>query len=185
MNKNIIKVFKFITILCVIVLIIELLYFSYVSLFRKEKSILFDGINSIALTKDGYVTVGSNNDNEKYYERAKVTKYDSKREKVFEKLYNKGLNGAFFGVVSDGDVVVAVGSYEANTKEHKNNNRSALIVAYDKKGELLFEDVFNELSYSKYMNIKVVDDGYIVCGQSIYSSNKVGNSDSGGAYLIK
>jgi len=185
MNKNILKVLKFITIVCVIILIIELIYFIYVGFYRKEKSILFDGVNSISLTDKGYVTVGSNNDNEKYYERAKVIKYNSNREKIYEKLYNKGLNGSFFGVASDGDIVVAVGSYESDGKEHRNNDRSALMVAYDKDGELLFENTFNELSYSKFMNVKVVEDGYIVCGQSIYSSNKVGNSQVGGAYLIK
>ncbi len=185
MNKKLLKGLKFITIVCVIILIIELIYFIYVGFYRKDKSILFDGYNSIALTDDGFVTVGSNNDNEKYYEKAKIIKYNERREKIFEKLYNKGLNGSFFGVAVDSDITVAVGGYEATNKEHKNNNRSALMVAYDKDGEILFENVFNELSYSKFMNVKVVDDGYIVCGQSIYSSNKVGNSSLGGAYLIK
>ena len=87
MNRNILKVLKFITILCIIVLIIELIYFIYVGFYRKEKSILFDGVNSIALTNKGYVTVGSNNDNENYYEKAKIVVYDDKREKKYEKLY--------------------------------------------------------------------------------------------------
>ena len=185
MNRNILKVLKFITILCIIVLIIELIYFIYVGFYRKEKSILFDGVNSIALTNKGYVTVGSNNDNENYYEKAKIVVYDDKREKKYEKLYNKGLNGSYFGVVSDDDVIVAVGSYESDYKEHKKENRSALMVAYDKDGEVLFENSFSELNNSKFMNIKVVEDGYIVCGQSVYSSNEVGNSDKGGAYLLK
>ena len=185
MNRNILKVLKFITILCIIVLIIELIYFIYVGFYRKEKSILFDGVNSIALTNKGYVTVGSNNDNENYYEKAKIVVYDDKREKKFEKLYNKGLNGSYFGVVSDDDVIVAVGSYESDYKEHKKENRSALMVAYDKDGEVVFENSFSELNNSKFMNIKIVEDGYIVCGQSVYSSNEVGNSDKGGAYLLK
>lgn len=185
MDKKVLKILKIITIICVFVLIVELIYFLYVGFYRKEKSILFDGVNSIALTDDGYVTVGSNNDNEKFYEKAKITKFDSKRDKEFEKLYNKGLNGSFFGVASDGDRLIAVGSYEVDNKEHKKNNRTALMVAYDKSGEIVFENTFDDLSYSKFMNIVVVEDGYLVCGQSIYSSNKVGNSKVGGAYLIK
>ncbi len=185
MDKKVLKILKVITIICVFVLIVELIYFLYVGFYRKEKSILFDGVNSIALTDDGYVTVGSNNDNEKFYEKAKITKFDSKRDKEFEKLYNKGLNGSFFGVASDGDRLIAVGSYEVDNKEHKKNNRTALMVAYDKSGEIVFENTFDDLSYSKFMNIVVVEDGYLVCGQSIYSSNKVGNSKVGGAYLIK
>lgn len=185
MNKKVLKILKIITIICIVVLIVELIYFLYVGFYRKEKSILFDGVNSIALTDNGYVTVGSNNDNEKFYEKAKITNVDSNGEKLFEKLYNKGLNGSFFGVASDGDKIIAVGSYEADNKEHKKNNRTALMVAYDKNGDIVFENTFKELNNSKFMNVVVVDDGYLVCGQSIYSSNKVGNSSSGGAYLIK
>ena len=76
------------------------------------KSIYYDGINALYVNKKNYITVGSNNNNEQFLERAKITKYNQKKEKLFEKLYNKGFNGAFFDVVVDDKELIAVGSYE-------------------------------------------------------------------------
>ena len=64
-----------------------------------------------------YVAVGSNNNNDNHYEKAKISKYTLKKEKVFEKLYNVGYNSAFFGVVADDNNYVAVGSYEKNIED--------------------------------------------------------------------
>jgi hypothetical protein len=61
----------------------------------------FDGINSLAKSDKYYVTVGSNNNNDLFYEKAKVSIYNKKLEKKKEKLYNVGYNSAFFGVVLD------------------------------------------------------------------------------------
>ena len=81
MKKNTIKLLKGIAIVCVAILIIELIYIIYL---LQGKSIYFDGINSIINVDKGYVAVGSNNNNDKYYEKAKITKYDDDKEKEFE-----------------------------------------------------------------------------------------------------
>ena len=63
--------------------------------------------NAVVGTGKTYVTVGSNNDNDNHFEKAKISLYNSKKEKTFEKLYNIGYNSSFFGVIVD---------YEDNSK---------------------------------------------------------------------
>ena len=59
--------------------------------------------------------------------------------KNFEKLYNVGYNSAFFGVAMDEEYIIAVGSYEKNEEDHEESVRRALIVKYDKDGNVLFD----------------------------------------------
>lgn len=183
MNSRILKNLKIISFLCIIFLVVEIIYVGYSLMFNKE-SLYFDGVN--ALTSDGnsYIAVGSNNNNDYKYEKAILSKYNSKKEKILEKIYNKGYNGAFFDVVVDGDSIIAVGSYEKDEADHNNSIRSALIVKYDINGDIVFEDDFSILDNSKFTSITVVDDGYLVTGQSVYKSTKVGSKE-GGAVLIK
>lgn len=183
MKKNF-KRLKTIIIVCIIILVIELLTILYSVFIRNKESLYFDGINSVVSNNSYYVTVGSNNDNDKHYEKAKVTKYNENKEKTLEKLYNIGYNSAFFGVTLDEDNIVAVGSYEKTKKDHNNLVRRALIVKYDSLGEIIFEKEFSLLDNSKFTSITSVSDGYLVTGQSIYKNTKVGNK-SGGALLVK
>lgn len=185
MEKKLVKWLKVIALVCAIVLVIEFSYIIYSVLFSEGKSVYFDGINALYSDKNGYVTVGSNNDNAQFLEKAKITKYNKKKEKLFEKLYNKGFNSSFFDIVEDDDSYIAVGNYEKDSDEHDNNLRSALIVKYDIDGNILFENDFQVLGNSKFTSVVVVDDGYIVAGQSIYENMTLGFSDDGGAFLIK
>ncbi len=179
------RILKIVVGLCIVILIIEFGYIFYNFIINDGKSIYFDGINSLYVDDKSYVTVGSNNNNDQFLERAKLTKYNLKKEKQFEKLYNKGFNGAFFDVVVDKEEFIAVGSYEKDEKEHEDNLRSALIVKYDKDGNILFENDLQVLGQSKFVDIKVIEDGYLVCGQSIYDNMTIGISEKGGAFLIK
>ena len=183
MEKKLFKLLKLVAIVCVMILVIELIYIIYL---LQGKSIYFDGINSVINVDKGYVAVGSNNNNEKYYEKAKITKYNDKKEKVFEKLYNKGYNGVFFDVILDQDEnLIAVGSFESSEKDHLEGRRIGLIVKYDKDGNLLYENTFKVLDNTKFTSVEVMDDSYIVTGQSIYSDMKVGFSSDGGAFVMK
>lgn len=186
MNKKVLKRLRIVTIICIIVLVIELMYILFCAFFKEDKSIYFDGVNAFINIDNGYVAVGSNNNNDEYYEKAKLTIYNEKRENVMEKLYNKGYNSAFFGVAVDKDNnYIVVGDCEVDKKDEKNSTRKALIVKYDKDGNIIFDKTFAVLDNSKFTNVVVVNDGYLVVGQSIYKSNKVGDSEEGGAYLIK
>lgn len=183
MEKKLFKLLKLVAIVCVVILVIELIYIIYL---LQGKSIYFDGINSVINVDKGYVAVGSNNNNEKYYEKAKITKYNDKKEKVFEKLYNKGYNGVFFDVILDQDEnLIAVGSFESSEEDHLEGRRIGLIVKYDKDGNLLYENTFKVLDNTKFTSVEVMDDSYIVTGQSIYSDMKVGFSSDGGAFVMK
>lgn len=168
--------------ICIVILLVEVIYIRHI---YKEKPIYFDGINAVVSVGRGYVTVGSNNNNDLYLEKAKITKYNSKKEKTFEKIYNKGLNGAFFDVIEDkAENLIAVGSFESNDDDHSEGNRVGLIVKYDKEGNLLYENSFKILDNSKFTSVIEYENYYFVTGQSIYSDMKVGVSTSGGAILL-
>ena len=175
---------KYISFFCLLCLFIELVYVIHSLNNNPSISLYFDGINSVINVNSNYYTVGSNNDNDNYYEKAKLTKYNSKREKKYEILYNKGYNSVFFDVAYDNEDLIAVGSYEKSDEDHDDGIRRALFVKYDKDGNVKFDLDFSMLDNSKFTDIYVLDDGYLVCGQSVYKSTKVGSKD-GGAILIK
>lgn len=182
--KRYLKRFKVINVFLAVVFLFQLGYIIFTLNFRGVESVYFDGINALVSTNSYYATVGSNNDNDKFFEKAKITKYNEKKEKTFEKLYNVGFNSSFFGVCLDGEDLIAVGSFEKTSTDHKNLVRRALIVKYDKDGEIVFEKDFKILDNSKFTSIKKIDDGYLVTGQSVYSSTKIGDSN-GGAVLVR
>ena len=184
-RKKKIKRLRNIVILIVFILFIELCYVLYTFLVSNEKNIYFDGVNSYVYSNSNYVLVGSNNDNEKHHEKAKLSVLDSNLDKTKEKLYNKGFNSTFFGVVTDKDSFIAVGSYESNKDEYLKKNRRGLIVKYDSEGNVIFEKDLNDLANSSLNNIKLYDNNYYVCGNSNYSSNDITNDSNGGAYLLK
>lgn len=184
MNRIKYKRLKLLAFVCIIILVIEVFYISYCLVYKNRESIYFAGTNALEFENNSYVTVGSNNDNSMHYERAFVSKYNSKKQKTFERLYNVGYNGAFFGVVIDGDNIVSVGSYEKTIDEHEDSIRRALIVKYDKNGDIIFEKDFMQLDNSKFTSILKYNDDYIVTGQSIYKNTHIGDKD-GGAILAK
>lgn len=184
MNKEKYKKIRFIIIICSFLLIAELVYIGYRSISSSQKSLYFVGINSLEVSNDKYVTVGSNNDNDNHYEKAVVSLYNSKKEKKYERLYNVGYNSAFFDVIIDEDSLVAVGSFEKTKEDHNNLTRKALIVKYDIDGNIIFERDFSVLDNSKFTSITQSDDYYYVTGQSIYRNTKIGDGD-GGAILAK
>ena len=183
MNKKKVKRLRIISLICVLILICECIYIFY-NLNEKPKSIYFESINAVVANEKSYVVIGSNNNNDNHYEKAKISKYTLKKEKVFEKLYNVGYNSAFFGVVADGNNYVVVGSYEKNEEDHNDSVRRALIVKFDKDGNEIFSKDFQVLDNSKFTSIVKVGDDYLVTGQSIYKNTKVGNK-VGGAILAK
>ena len=184
-NRKIMRLIKLSTMICLFILIIEIIYIGYNLIYNSKKSLYFDGVNSIVKNGKNYVVVGSNNDNDNYFEKAKISLYNSKKEKTFEKLYNIGYNSSFFGVIVDyEDNIVAVGSYEKTVEEHDKLVRKALIVKYDMYGNILFENDFYKLDNSKFTDIIMYDENYYVIGQTIYSNTKIGNK-SGGALINK
>ena len=116
MNKKRVHFHYYLSIFLFLFILIEISYMIYQISFQKVETIYFEGVNAIVSTDHYYVAVGSNNDNDNHFEKAKISKFNLKKEKTFEKLYNIGYNSAFFGLTVDGDDVIAVGSYEKNEK---------------------------------------------------------------------
>lgn len=182
--KKVVKVLKVVSFILILLILLELFYIIYITFFKPSKSVYFDGVNAFSKLSSGYVAVGSNNDNEMHLEKAKLSVYNKRGEKSLEKVYNKGYNSTFSDVVYD-DGYVAVGSYEIDEYAYEHALRKALIVKYDSNGNIVFEKSFGSLENSIFLDIEVVDDGYLVVGQSIYDNMSLGFSDSGGAILIK
>lgn len=181
---KLIKKFKFINTILILVIITEVIFISYHLINKKEKNIYFDGINAVVSNDKYYVSVGSNNDNDMHFEKAKVSIYNTKKDKINDIIYNIGYNSSFFGVMFDNNDIVAVGSYEKSISDRKNSIRKALIVKYDKSGKILFQKDFELLDNSRFTSIVKYKDYYYVTGQSVYKSTELGNS-SGGAILCK
>lgn len=184
MNKKLVKNLKIFSVILILILVSEFLFIGYHLLYNKEKNVYFDGINAVVSSDDYYATVGSNNDNDNHFEKAKISFYNMKKEKTFEKIYNVGFNSTFFGVILDGSDVIAVGSYEKTQDDRDNSIRKALIVKYDKSGNVIFEKDFEVLDNSKFTSITKYGDYYYVTGQSVYKSTSIGNKE-GGAILCK
>lgn len=184
MNRTIYYRLRFIAVICIFILVVELVYVAYSLTYKRSRSMYFEGINIVEIYGSDYITVGSNNNNENHYEKATISRFNSKKEKTFERLYNPGYNGVFFDVVVDGDNYVAVGSYEKTKSEHHNSIRRALIVKYDSEGEILFDKDFEILDNSRFTSITKDGDDYLVTGQSIYKNTRVGHKD-GGAILAR
>ena len=168
--------------ICIFIIVVQGVFLFYSFFFQSKESIYFDGINAIRKNDNYYFAVGSNNDN--HYEKAKVSVYDEKRDKLFEKLYNVGFNSAYFGACIEDNGLIAVGSYEKTKKDHNALVRRGLIVRYDYDGSIVFSSEFKLLDNTKFTNVISVEDGYYVIGQSIYKSTDFGN-EQGGGILVK
>ena len=56
-DKRILGTLKIVFVICFCILLVEVLYLTYVSFFREKKSIYFDGINAVEINKNNdYVT---------------------------------------------------------------------------------------------------------------------------------
>ena len=184
MQKKTLKKLKIISIICCIILILEIIYVGYRVLYDNKESVYFESINEMIFTNNNLVTVGSNNNNDNHYEKAKISKYNANKEKLFERLYSVGYNSSFFGIIEDNSDFVVVGSYEKNKKEHEESIRSGLLVKYDADGNVLFRDDYKLLDNTKFTSIIKIEDDYLVTGQSVYKNTHIGDDD-GGAILIR
>lgn len=169
MQRKIIKIlFIFLSIL---ILIVSFLLFFY----KEEEPTYFDSINAIDVSVSSDIfAVGINNANEREISKAKVARYNSKQEKIWEKVYNKGYRSKFNDIICDGDEIVFVGSYEATKNDYKNRIETAIILKYDLDGDLIFEKEFNGYDNTKFSSIFATDDGYVVIGTGEQDDKRIG-----------
>ena len=72
MNRKKVKELKMISYFLILLLVCEIAYIGYHLLFKSEQSVYFEGINAIVSTDNHMISVGSNNDNDLFYEKAKI-----------------------------------------------------------------------------------------------------------------
>ena len=181
-----------IVVLCVTIILVETIYFIYHKIDMEHHTIYYDSLNSVSIDNMDIVLVGSSNFKySKYYgytnglEKAKLIKYNSNGEILFEKMYDKGINTTFSSVISVSDGYVAVGSGEFSEQEQQDGGREAIIVKYSKDGNIIWEKYYQVVTNTRFNKVIETVDGYIAIGQSIYANMEMGNHTTGGGIIVK
>ena len=191
-QAKIVKWLKVIVILCVAIIICELIFIG-LKMYNRGQAIAY--VDTLATTKeveDGYIGVGSSdfknskfNDYSEEYEKAKLVKYDKDHNIVFETAYTKGFASYFNDVAETDDGFIAVGAGQYSEQQVTDNATDGLIVLYDKEGNQLNSKTLQIVGDTTFTKVAVLDDGYLVIGQSILQNMVLGTDPNGGAIMVK
>lgn len=186
------KLFIIVSIICFLVILAECVYLFIRYLDIESKTIHYDSLNSVAIDNNDVVAAGSSNFKYSKYnkytkglEKAKLVKYDNNGKIIFEVKYDKGINTTFSSVISVSDGYVVVGSGVFSKKELEEEAREAIIIKYDKEGNLVWEKFYQIITNTRFNKVIETTDGYIVIGQSIYANMELGNHTTGGGIIVK
>lgn len=191
-QKRLVKWLRVIIVLCIAIIVIEACYIG-LSYYNRTKSVVYtDTLNSFKETDDGYLVVGNSdfkksefNDYEKDYNKAKFAKYNSDFEVEFESAYTKGYSSYFSDVIEYNDGFIAVGGAQYDKQQVEDNATDGLVVLYDKEGKQVDTKSVQIAGDTTFNKVLLVDDGFIVVGQSILQNMVIGNDPDGGALIIK
>ncbi len=191
-QKRLIKWLKVVICLCLVIILLDLGYIG-ISFYNKRKNIVYtDSLNSFKKVSDGYLVVGNsdfkNSKFNSYQEddtKAKFAKYDDEFNLEFEKNYTKGYESYFSDVVEYSDGYIAAGGAQYSKQQVEDNATDGLIVLYDKDGKQKKTKSVQIAGDTTFNKILVVDDGFIVIGQSILQNMVLGTDPNGGALMIK
>ena len=191
-QKKLVKWLRVIIVLCIAIIVIEAGYIG-ISYYNRTKSIVYtDTLNSFKEIDDGYLVVGNSdfknsefNSYEKDYNKAKFAKYNSDFEVEFESAYTKGYSSYFSDVIEYKDGYIAVGGAQYDEQQVSDNATDGLIVLYDKNGKQVDTKSVQIAGDTTFNKVLLVDDGFIVVGQSILQNMVIGNDPDGGALIIK
>lgn len=184
-NKKIFVALKVAIVISLIVLVGDIFFVLYTKNKQDSKKTFFESLNAYVAVDKSYYAVGSSNMDDNGYEKATIYKYDSNKKTIWEKRFKSKYNSTFYNISKDGDDLLVVGSYEKTEEENKESIRTAIFMKYDKDGKVVFKKELQILGNSKFVDVLVLDDSYIVVGQSIYPNNVLGNDDRGGAVIVK
>lgn len=196
---------KLIGLLCLTIVFIELIIMLIMHISRENKLTYIDAYYNIKNVDDSYyVLAGSSNFKHSRYneiktyeykndddvqtiyaEKAKLVKLDKELNVIFEKTFESDYDSCFYDVSKVSDGFIAVGSYVYEEKQLSLNTRDGLIVKYDLDGNFLWSKNYQVLGDTEFKKILVVDDGFIVVGQSIYENMEIGNHQNGGGIIVK
>ena len=191
-NKKILKWLKFLVIVCVAIIVVEGIYIGAKIYQGKNNTVYVDTLGSIVELKDGYLGTGSSdfkkskyNKYSKDYQKAKLVKYDKNQKTVFESAYTKGYDSYFYDAKSTKNGYIAVGAAAYSKKQVEEKTKDGLIVLYDKDGKQLKTKTLQIAGNTKFTKVEVLDDGYLVIGQSILENMTIGTDPDGGAIMVK
>ena len=191
-QKRIVKWLKVIIVLCIAIIVLELGYI-LLSYYNRSNSIVYtDTLNSFKEVDNGYIVVGNSdfkksdfNDYEKDYNKAKFAKYNDDFEVEFECAYTKGYASYFSDVIEYSEGYIAVGGAQFSKEQVDDNATDGLIVLYDKEGKQKNTKTLQISGDTTFNKVLLVDDGFIVIGQSILQNMVIGTDPKAGALMIK
>ena len=191
-QKRIVKWLKVIIVLCIAIIVLELGYI-LLSYYNRSNSIVYtDTLNSFKEVDNGYIVVGNSdfkksdfNDYEKDYNKAKFAKYNDDFEVEFESSYTKGYASYFSDVIVYSEGYIAVGGAQFSKEQVDDNATDGLIVLYDKEGKQKNTKTIQISGDTTFNKVLLVDDGFIVIGQSILQNMVIGTDPKAGALMIK
>ena len=192
LSKKTKKIFIIVVMTCTIILILEGCYVIYHKIKTDLNTVYYDSLNSLAIDGSDILAVGSSNfrysQNYNYtngLEKAKLIKYDKEGNIILEKQYEKGINTTFSSIITVEDGYIVVGSGVFSEEEQKNEGREAMIIKYDKEGNIVWEKFYQVVTNTRFNKVIAVSDGYIAVGQSIYANMEMGNHTTGGGIIVK
>lgn len=191
-QKRIVKWLKVIIILCIAIIVVELGYI-LLSYYNRTQSIVYtDTLNSFKETDDGYLVVGNSdfkkskfNDYQKDDNKAKFAKYNNDFEIEFESAYTKGYSSYFSDVIEYSDGYIAVGGAQYDEQQVSDNATDGLIVLYDKEGNQKDSKRLQIAGDTTFNKVLLLDDGFLVIGQSILQNMVIGVDPNAGALIVK
>ena len=191
-NKKLLRWLKFLVIVCIAIIVVEGIYIGVKIYQANNNTVYVDTLSSIEKLKDGYLGSGSSdfkhskyNKYSKDYQKAKLVKYDKNEKIVFESAYTKGYDSYFYYAKQTKDGYIAVGSAAYTKTQVKEKTKDGLIVIYDKNGKQTNSKTLQIAGNTKFTKVVVMDDGYLVIGQSILENMTIGNDPDGGAIMVK
>ena len=191
-QKKIVKWLRVIIVLCIAIIVIELGYIGLTYYNRSQSIIYSDTLNSFDEVSSGYIVAGNSdfknsefNSYQEEYNKAKFAKYNDDFEVEFESAYTKGFGSYFSDVIEYKDGYIAVGGAQYDEQQVEDNASDGLIVLYDKNGKQMDTKSVQIVGDTTFNKVLLVDDGFIVVGQSILQNMVIGNNPDGGALMIK
>ncbi len=135
-----------------------------------------DFFRGITVASDGYVAVGYSNStngdltslNKGNYDGI-IVKYDFEGNIIWKKTYGSTVADYFWDVTSIGDNYFVVGYTAGNNVDLLNLNKGgtdAIIVNYNKDGDIVWKSNYGGTSTDNFYGIKVVDNSLMAVGRS-------------------
>ena len=181
-----------VSIVCVLFLIVIGIMALTQKKYYESKTVFYDSYNGVVVDNSNAVVVGTTDVKETIFDtnvkdnsHGKITKYDYKGNIEFQNIHDKGYATAFNSVISVEDGYIVVGTGVFSEEEKNNEGKEALIIKYDKDGEIVWEKFYHVLTDTSFKKVIEVEDGYVAVGQSIYANLEVGNHTTGGAIIVK